>query len=100
MPRLVALAVLIAGSLHAQTRAPAPAGPIGRWTLVPQLPVMGRPIDTTATAARRRALTQRIGRGVALIPAAHERSLETDYLQDNDFRQYNNFFYLTELEAQ
>ena len=61
---------------------------------------MGRPVDTAAVALRRRALAARIGRGVALIPAAHERDLERDYVQDNDFRQSNTFFYLTELETQ
>ena len=61
---------------------------------------MGRPVDTAAVALRRRALAARIGRGIALIPAAHERNLERDYVQDNDFRQTNTFFYLTELETQ
>ena len=61
---------------------------------------MGRPIDTATVAARRRALLARIGRGVVLVPAAHERELERDYVQDNDFRQNNSFFYFTELEAQ
>ena len=61
---------------------------------------MGRPVDTAAVALRRRALAARIGRGVALIPAAHERDLEREYVQDNDFRQTNTFFYLTELETQ
>jgi len=61
---------------------------------------MGRPIDTATVAARRRALLARIGRGVILVPAAHERELERDYVQDNDFRQSNTFFYFTELEAQ
>ena len=54
---------------------------------------MGRPVDTASVAARRRALLARIGRGVVLVPAAHERELERDYLQDNDFRQSNTFFY-------
>ena len=61
---------------------------------------MGRPVDTANVAARRRALLARIGRGVVLVPAAHERELERDYLQDNDFRQNNTFFYFTELETQ
>src|SRR5207253_4190121 len=77
-----------------------PVSPIGAWTLVPELPGMGRPVDTAAVALRRRALAARIGRGVALIPAGHERDLERDYVQDNDFRQTNTFFYLTELETQ
>src|SRR5881409_1799806 len=70
------------------------------WTAVAELPGMGRAVDTAATAARRRALLARIGRGVVLIPAAHERDLEVDYVQDNDFRQHNTFFYFTELETE
>jgi len=93
---------LAAVSLEAQGR-PAPAvsaGPLGAWIMVPELPGMGRPVDIAATTARRRALLARIGRGVVLIPAAHERDLETDYVQDNDFRQHNTFFYFTELETE
>src|SRR5438093_1204716 len=95
-----------AGALAAQV-SPAqavvplavPAAPLGRWTAVAELPGMGRPVDTAAVAARRRALARRIGRGLVLIPAAHERSLERDHAQDNDFRQSDTFFYFTELEA-
>src|SRR5256886_6620526 len=79
---------------------PPPVQPIGAWTPVPELPGMGRPVDTAAVALRRRTLAARIGRGVVLIPAAHERDIEHDYVQDNDFRQANPFFYLTELETQ
>ena len=61
---------------------------------------MGRPVDTATVAARRRVLLARLGRGVVLVPAAHERELERDYVQDNDFRQSNTFFYFTELETQ
>ena len=61
---------------------------------------MGRPVDTASLAARRRALLARLGRGVVLVPAAHERELERDYVQDNDFRQNNTFFYFTGLETQ
>lgn len=61
---------------------------------------MGRPADTAATAARRRALLHRLGRATVLIPAAHERNIEKDYVQDNDFRQDNTFYYFTELETQ
>src|SRR5216117_2766555 len=76
------------------------AAPIGAYDVVPELPGMGRPVDIAATAARRRALLQRIGRGTVLIPAAHERNIEQDYVQDNDFRQDNTFYYFTELETQ
>jgi Xaa-Pro aminopeptidase len=74
--------------------------PIGAYGVVPELPGMGRPVDTAAVAARRRALLKRIGRGAVLIPAGHERNIEQDYVQDNDFRQDNIFYYFTELETQ
>src|SRR6266571_1183174 len=97
---LVALVTPLAGVVAAQARPPAVSAPVGAWTPVPELPGMGRAVDTAAVAARRRALLARIGRGVVLIPAAHERALERDYIQDNDFRQNNTFFYFTELETQ
>jgi Xaa-Pro aminopeptidase len=84
---------------HPAATPPAAAGPIGQYAVVPQLPGMGRAVDTAAVAARRRALVQRIGRGVILIPAGHEKDLERDYVQDNDFRQTNTFFYFTGLET-
>src|SRR6267154_6279837 len=100
---IVAVAVPLA-ALAAQTRTPvapaAPAAPIGAYAVVPELPGMGRPVDITAVAARRQALMKRIGRGAVLIPAGHERNVETDYIQDNDFRQDNTFYYFTELETQ
>jgi Xaa-Pro aminopeptidase len=102
-PFLVTCGAALATALAAQSR-PAPpavtAPPLGAWTPVPELPGMGRPIDTARVAARRRALAARVGRGIVLVPAAHERDVERDYIQDNDFRQTNTFFYLTELEAQ
>src|SRR5438128_11511358 len=97
---LVPLVATLAGVATAQTRPPAASAPVGAWTPVPELPGMGRAVDTAAVAARRRALLARIGRGAALIPAAHERALERDYIQDNDFRQNNTFFYITALETQ
>ena len=97
----VALLLLVAGAAVAAAQARVAAGaPLGAWTPVPELPGMGRPVDTAAVAARRRALLQRIGHGTVLIPAAHERDLEKEYVQDNDFRQNNTFFYFTELETQ
>ena len=98
------LPLVVVGALGAtaaaQGRADADRAPLGAWTPVPELPGMGRAVDTAAVAARRRALLARLGRGVVLIPAAHERQLERDYIQDNDFRQNNTFFYFTELETQ
>ena len=97
-PLAIAAAVLSFAPLQAQ--GSTGAGPIGRYDVVPALPGMGRAPDTAATGARRRALLLRIGRGTVLIPAGHERDLERDYVQDNDFRQSNTFFYFTELETQ
>src|SRR6059058_3823750 len=99
MRMLILAACVVVPTLAAQGRA-SPAPPLGAWTPVPELPGMGRPVDTASVAARRRALLARIGRGVVLVPAAHERDLERDYVQDNDFRQSNTFFYFTELETQ
>src|SRR5437867_5832594 len=107
---LVALAAAAAPrTICAQSASPAvrsvaggsaATGPIGAYDVIPELPGMGRPVDIAATAARRRALLQRIGRGAVLLPAAHERNIEQDYVQDNDFRQDNTFYYFTELETQ
>jgi Xaa-Pro aminopeptidase len=97
MRTLVLLAIL-AAPLTAQTTSTA--GPVGAYTAIPQLPGMGRAVDTAVVAARRRALLRRIGRGTVLIPAGHERDLEQEVIQDNDFRQDNTFFYLTQLETQ
>jgi Xaa-Pro aminopeptidase len=98
---LVVFVTALGGPAATQTRPAArPGAPIGAWRPVPELPGMGRPVDTLAVAARRRALLTGLGRGVILIPAAHERQLERDNIQDNDFRQYNTFFYFTELETQ
>jgi len=99
MRMLILAACVVVPALAAQGRA-SPAPPLGAWTPVPESPGMGRPVDTASVAARRRALLARIGRGVVLVPATHERELERDYLQDNDFRQSNTFFYFTELETQ
>jgi Xaa-Pro aminopeptidase len=97
---LLALAAATAARAPLAAQRPAAAPPIGQYAPVPELPGMGRPVDLAATAARRRALLERIGRGAVLIPAAHERDLERDYVQDNDFRQNNTFYYFTELETQ
>ena len=80
--------------------AGAQAAPIGAYQVVPQLPGMGRAVDTAVVAARRRVLLRRLGRATVLIPAAHERNIEVEFVQDNDFRQDNTFFYLTQLETQ
>src|SRR3989475_509519 len=100
MRLLIVAACVAVPALAAQGRpSPAPP-PLGAWTPVPELPGMGRPVDTASVVARRRALLARIGRGVVLVPAAHERELDRDYVHDNDVRQSNTFFYFTGLETQ
>jgi Xaa-Pro aminopeptidase len=95
---LSALLLVAGGGLAAQAPSAA-APPIGAWRVVPELPGMGRPVDTAAVAARRRALLQAVERGVVVLPAAHERDLVRDHVQDNGFRQSNTFFYFSELET-
>src|SRR5436309_14171364 len=91
---------IVALCAQAASQSAGSAAPIGAYTVLPQLPGMGRPVDTAAVAARRRALLKRIGSGTVLIAAGHERDIEQDYVQDNDFRQDNTFYYFTELETQ
>src|SRR5213594_3111924 len=97
---LLTSVAVVALCAQAASQSAGSAAPIGAYTVIPQLPGMGRPVDTAAVAARRRALLKRIGRGTVLISAAHERNIEQDYVQDNDFRQDNTFYYFTELETQ
>jgi len=97
MRMLMLTALLLVAAIAA---AGAQAAPIGAYQVVPQLPGMGRAVDTAAVAARRRVLLRRLGRATVLIPAAHERNVEIEFVQDNDFRQDNTFFYLTQLETQ
>jgi Xaa-Pro aminopeptidase len=97
---IVASATLPTISAQSAPPSAGSAAPIGAYNVVAELPGMGRGVDTAAVAARRRALLRRIGRGTVLIPAGHERDVETEYLQDNDFRQDNTFYYLTQLETQ
>ncbi|HEX6644554.1 MAG TPA: aminopeptidase P N-terminal domain-containing protein [Gemmatimonadales bacterium] len=56
-------------------------------------------VPAEALAARRAALARIIGTGVAIVRSAEERSIEGDYPQDSDYRENNDFFYLTGLEA-
>jgi Xaa-Pro aminopeptidase len=57
------------------------------------------PVPVERLSARRAALLERIGNGVAVLRSADEKSIEGDYPQDSDFRQDNDFFYLTGLET-
>ena len=50
-------------------------------------------------AARREALAKRLGTGVAVLRSGMERSIEGSYPQDSDYREDNDFFYLTGVEV-
>ena len=49
--------------------------------------------------ARRTRLLERLDGAPAVIGSSRLRDLETEYPQDSDFRQANDFFYLTGLET-
>jgi Xaa-Pro aminopeptidase len=56
-------------------------------------------VSVQTLEARRAQLARVIGTGVAIVRSAEERSIEGDYPQDSDYREDNDFFYLTGLEA-
>ncbi len=57
------------------------------------------PVPVERLAARRAALLDSLGDGVAVLRAASVKDIEGDYPQDSDFREDNDFFYLTGVEA-
>ncbi|MEZ4412937.1 MAG: aminopeptidase P N-terminal domain-containing protein [Gemmatimonadales bacterium] len=57
------------------------------------------PVPVEYLAARRAELLKRMGNGVAVIRSSEQRSIEGDYPQDSDYRENNDFFYLTGLET-
>jgi Xaa-Pro aminopeptidase len=57
------------------------------------------PVAVARLEARRNALLDRLGNGIAIVSSAQVRSIEGDYPQDSDYREQNDFFYLTGLEA-
>lgn len=91
--RSAVLLLAVVNSVAAAQSLSPPPNPVAA------LPGFGRPIDIPATRRRRTELAQRVGRGLIVIPASVQRDLETNVLQDNDFRQNDYFFYLTGLEA-
>lgn len=98
-----ACAVLLASQLsvaRAQQAEPVLAGSSVPAAIAVSAP--GEPIrlaPPAATGARRARLAAEIGDGVLLVPSATTKSIEGDYPQDSDFRQDNNFLYLTGLEV-
>lgn len=82
MRRLVLAALLLAPAA-VTAQAGSPAGPVPVATL----------------QARREALFARLGQGIAVLRSADARSIEGDYPQDSDYRETNDFFYLTGIES-
>ena len=82
----IVAALLAAGCLAAGTASAQIGSPAG-------------PVPVERLAARRAALLDSIGTGIAVLRSATQRSVEGDYPQDNDYRERNDFFYLTGLEA-
>src|SRR5215212_604544 len=79
----LSLALSLVGAASALCQAGSPAGPV--------------PVDRLR--ARRAALLDRLGEGIAVLSSAQLKSIEGDYPQDSDYRENNDFFYLTGLEA-
>jgi Xaa-Pro aminopeptidase len=56
------------------------------------------PVPVATLQARRQALFDRMGKGVAILRSGEEKSIETDHPQDSDYREDDDFFYLTGIE--
>ncbi len=106
--RAVAVAAAVSSLLLprpvlAQGSQPAtPPGSGAEASPPPSLTTPGEPIRLAPAAtysARRAALAAQVLDGVILMPSSSLKSIEGDYPQDSDFRQENNFFYLTGLEV-
>ncbi len=59
----------------------------------------GGPVPVALLQARRAALLQAMPKGVLVINASRVRSIEGEYPQDSDYRENNDFFYLTGIES-
>jgi Xaa-Pro aminopeptidase len=79
---LIASALMVLAS-RSQAQVGSPAGPV----------------PVASLRARRAAILHRMGNGVAVVQSSKKRDLEKDYPQDSDYRENNDFFYLTGLEA-
>ena len=84
MRRVLTLVAFLAAPAALAAQAGSPAGPV----------------PVTYLQARRQALLDRMGNGIAILRSAQERSVEGDYPQDSDYREDNDFFYLTGIEEQ
>ena len=56
------------------------------------------PVPVEHLSARRADLLKRMGNGIAIIRSSEKRSIEGDYPHDSDYRENNDFLYLTGLE--
>ncbi len=75
---------------------------ISLYATVPLAGQVGAPggtVPTALLAARRAALLQAMPTGVMVINASRVRSIDGDYPQDSDYRENNDFFYLTGVES-
>ena len=74
-------------------------------SLAPLLPLAAQhgspagPVPVERLAARREALAKRVANGVVVLRSGMERSIEGSYPQDSDYREDNDFFYLTGVEV-
>ena len=57
-------------------------------------------VPVATLEARRAALLERVDGGVVLLRSAEARDIESDYPQDSDYREDNDFFYLTGIERE
>jgi len=78
---LTAFTVCWVSSISAQAGSPAGPVPVERLTV------------------RRDGLARLMGNGIAVLRSSKERDIEGDYPQDSDYRESNDFFYLTGIEA-
>lgn len=67
-------------------------------TLPAQVGSPAGPVPVADLAARRADLLTRMKNGIAIITSSHERDLD-EYPQDSDYRENDDFFYLTGLES-
>lgn len=67
--------------------------------LLGQAGAPGGPVPVELLRHRREAFLSSMPTGVAVIRSAKIRSVEGDFPQDSDYRESNDFFYLTGLES-
>ena len=93
VPLLVSLALKRISALIAAgvVLAPAPA--------LSQAHSPAGPVPVNLLESRRAALLRLLDGAPAIVAAARLKDLEREYPQDSDFRQDNQFFYLTGLEV-